>query len=68
VLDANMTRRTVPCPKSSKSIYDLRAGKRRSVADKRSLPVFFDGGCSVVHLRFRLSTKTIEEVSCNGRA
>ena len=62
---ANMTSREIPCP-SRKSSHDLAAGKRRWLTGERQLPFRADGGCSIVHVRFKPSTDTVEEVSCNG--
>ncbi|TMJ12373.1 MAG: hypothetical protein E6G94_13995 [Alphaproteobacteria bacterium] len=44
------------------------AGERRWHKDPNGLPQTFDGGCTQVNVRFRISTRSVERVACNGRA
>ena len=46
---------------------DLKAGQRRWVEEK-SLPMVFDGGCSVVNVLFDPSSSANILVFCNGDA
>lgn len=47
---------------------EVRAGERRWVADKRGLPIYFDGGCDVINIVYDLSTEIVEQSFCDGVA
>jgi hypothetical protein len=42
------------------------AGQRRWFETERDLPALFDGGCSIIHIKYEIATRRILSVSCNG--
>lgn len=68
MLGNDLTSRAVPCgPDPDRSHY-LKAGQRRWFADRKAIPMIFDGGCMVVHVAFDLKTRKVEHAFCNGYA
>jgi len=63
-----VTARKIPCPPEPDISHSVRAGQRRWVADRKALPVIFDGGCMIVNVIFDLKTRTVERAFCNGYA
>jgi len=46
----------------------LQAGERSWYTNLEDLPVIFDGGCSMVTVRYDTARRQFLSVSCNGRA
>lgn len=44
------------------------AGQGIYPVDLEGLPRIFDGGCSIIKLRYALATSTLLSISCNGHA
>jgi hypothetical protein len=58
----------VPCAPEHDMSSQPRAGERRWVERFDDIPSVFDGGCSVVSLRYHVRTTELEPPFCNGRA
>lgn len=60
--------REVPCGPDPDTSRYLKAGQRRWLADRKAIPMIFDGGCMVAHVTFDLKTREVEHTFCNGHA
>jgi hypothetical protein len=48
-------------------VGDSRTAGVHIVAGEKDFPVIFDGGCSVMHIRYDVDTSQIISLICNGR-
>lgn len=68
MLGNSLTSREVPCGPDPDMSHYLKAGQRRWFADRKAIPMIFDGGCMVVHVRFNLKSRKVERAFGNGSA
>ena len=60
--------RDIPCVDEGPSEYRLRVGQRRWMEDVQHLPLYFDGGCSVVTVIYDPKADKVIASDCNGQA
>lgn len=51
-------------------VFRHRVGRQGEVriVPSSSLPVIFDGGCSIIRLRYSIATQQVDYIACNGDA